>query len=117
MLAVEAEMTRADTDTLRESIKSALAKARRKAVTRGRSKGTGDMPEAVLANTRTWRNSCAKDSASGTGLPQPAGRCLWRGLNPRDCLHWLFERLPVCRPIITPLLPQPMPPPSTLLRR
>ena len=49
MLAVLAEMARAETDTLRERIMSGLAEARRKGVKLGRRAGTGDTPAAFLA--------------------------------------------------------------------
>ncbi len=49
MLAVLAEMARAETDTLRERIKSGLDEARRKGVTLGRRKGTAETPAAFLA--------------------------------------------------------------------
>ena len=49
ILAVLAEMARAETDTLRERIKSGLAEARRKGVTLGRRKGTAETPAAFLA--------------------------------------------------------------------
>jgi DNA invertase Pin-like site-specific DNA recombinase len=47
MLALLAEMARAETDTLRERINSGLAEARRKGVTLGRPKGS-TMPEKEL---------------------------------------------------------------------
>lgn len=49
MLALMAEMARAETDTLRERINSGLAEARRKGVTLGRRKGTTETPAAFLA--------------------------------------------------------------------
>ena len=55
MLAVLAEMARAETDTLRERIKSGLAEARRKGVTLGPGKGS-TLPAAdfIAKSTRTW---------------------------------------------------------------
>jgi DNA invertase Pin-like site-specific DNA recombinase len=52
MLAVLAEMARAETDTLRERINSGLAEARRKGVTLGRPKGTRLEPDAFMAKHR-----------------------------------------------------------------
>jgi len=49
MLAVLAEMARAETDTLRERIKSGLEEARRKGVKLGRRKGTTESPAIFLA--------------------------------------------------------------------
>ena len=49
MLAVLAEMARAETETLRERITSGLAEARRKGVTLGRPKGSGTSTRAFLA--------------------------------------------------------------------
>ena len=49
MLAVLAEMARAETDTLRERIKSGLDEARRKGVKLGRRKGTTETPADFLA--------------------------------------------------------------------
>ena len=49
MLALLAEMARAETDTLRERINSGLAEARRKGVTLGRPVGTTRAPKDVLA--------------------------------------------------------------------
>ena len=49
MLALMAEMARAETDTLRERINSGLAEARRRGVTLGRRKGTTEAPAAFLA--------------------------------------------------------------------
>lgn len=49
MLALLAEMARAETDTLRERINSGLAEARRKGVTLGRKVGSTMSPEALLA--------------------------------------------------------------------
>jgi len=52
MLAVLAEMARAETDTLRERISSGLAEARRKGVTLGRPKGSGLETADFLAKHR-----------------------------------------------------------------
>ena len=52
MLAVLAEMVRAETETLRERINSGLAEARRKGVTMGRSKGSGITTRAFLTKHR-----------------------------------------------------------------
>ena len=52
MLAVLAEMARAETDTLRERINSGLAEARRKGVTLGRPKGTTLEAAEFLAKHR-----------------------------------------------------------------
>lgn len=52
MLAVLAEMARAETDTLRERINSGLAEARRKGVTLGRPKGSTLETEDFLAKHR-----------------------------------------------------------------
>ena len=48
MLAVLAEMARAETETLRERINSGLAEARRQGVTLGRPKGSGITTRAFL---------------------------------------------------------------------
>lgn len=52
MLAVLAEMARAETETLRERIKSGLDEARRKGVTLGRRKGSTLSKAAFLSNHR-----------------------------------------------------------------
>jgi DNA invertase Pin-like site-specific DNA recombinase len=52
MLAVLAEMARAETETLSERIKSGLAEARRNGVTLGRRKGSTLLPAAFLAKHR-----------------------------------------------------------------
>jgi len=52
MLAVLAEMARAETDTLRERIKSGLAEARRKGVKLGRRTGTTLTSEDLLTKHR-----------------------------------------------------------------
>lgn len=52
MLAVLAEMARAETETLRERINSGLAEARRKGVTLGRPKGSGATKRAFIAKHR-----------------------------------------------------------------
>ncbi len=52
MLAVLAEMARAETETLRERINSGLAEARRKGVTLGRPKGSGATERQFLAKHR-----------------------------------------------------------------
>ena len=52
MLAVLAEMARAETETPRERINSGLAEARRKGVTLGRPKGSGISTPAFLAKHR-----------------------------------------------------------------
>jgi DNA invertase Pin-like site-specific DNA recombinase len=49
MLALLAEMARAETDTLRERINSGLAEARRKGVVLGRKVGSTIAPEVLLA--------------------------------------------------------------------
>ena len=52
MLAVLAEMARAETETLRERINSGLAEARRKGVTLGRPKGSGATEREFLVKHR-----------------------------------------------------------------
>lgn len=52
MLAVLAEMARAETETLRERINSGLEEARRKGVRLGRPKGSGATTRAFLAKHR-----------------------------------------------------------------
>ncbi len=52
MLAVLAEMARAETETLRERINSGLAEARRQGVTLGRPKGSGITTRAFLGKHR-----------------------------------------------------------------
>lgn len=52
MLALLAEMARAETDTLRERINSGLAEARRKGVALGRPTGTGEATDVFLVRHR-----------------------------------------------------------------
>jgi DNA invertase Pin-like site-specific DNA recombinase len=69
MLALLAEMARAETDTLRERINSGLAEARRKGVTLGRPVGSTRPAKAVLeAHRDVVRHLKAGQSIRNTAI-------------------------------------------------